>query len=149
MATITTKTRTSVSKQEETQLQTDPNWHQQEAMANKQRADDLFQKGDHGWAVVLLFYAALHQFDAVLGEGGVQTNSHEAQDEAIAAHPQSRIALADYQLLRSASIAVRYQGATLGYKGWQWYQTIYDRVATIVLGTRQGCLVEGESDLGD
>lgn len=80
-----------------------------------------------GWAVIVLFYAALHYVDALLEDGyGWQTNSHEAQDAALARLPAGKQWVATkYHALRAASEEARYRGRCFSRAEWHYLYRCY------------------------
>ena len=104
------------------------NLHLEQALDNEAHAYEVAATGDQrgnyrlGWAVVALYYSALHYIDAYLeGVCGVKTSSHEEQDRAIAASPHlaGLGVLADYQALRLASVEARYRMRQFSYSEYE------------------------------
>jgi len=89
--------------------------HLEQAMLNEQLAMWLASREPEraaSWAIIMLFYSALHYIDAYLeGVRAVSSPSHEAQDANIAADPemQNRQVVERFQVLRQASIEARYR----------------------------------------
>src|SRR5438270_14087151 len=82
--------------------------HIAEASANYARYEHLNEVGEYGWAVVLLFYSALHLVDAYkcIHHPGVDFRNHEQRDEYV--FDELRSIHVYYKSLLSMSRSVRY-----------------------------------------
>lgn len=105
--------------------------HLEQAMLNEQLAFWLASREPErgsSWAIIMLFYSALHYIDAYLeGVKAITSPSHEAQDANIMADPdmQERQIVEMYQELRRASIEARYRMRCFSVEEFYQYTNRY------------------------
>lgn len=89
--------------------------HEQLAAANQQLAQSLADAGEHRWAIIVAFYAALHYESALLAGLGIDTDffdQHSMRDSKIMSHLPDT--WADYDEIKGQSVKARYlPGATV------------------------------------
>jgi len=83
--------------------------HHQRAGENEQFSRDLLVRSSHlDWAVVSLFYAALHLIDAYLANQGLHPASHAQRRKAVLGDPAISGAALPYHELRQRCDDARY-----------------------------------------
>ena len=81
--------------------------HLAQAEYNESFAEEI--KHDHpDWAIVVLFYAALHHVDACMLKYGYKPENHEARFNAMAKIPALKGIYSDYRALSDYSRNARY-----------------------------------------
>jgi hypothetical protein len=94
--------------------------HRLKAKRNEEFAAslDLSHSINESWAVVAVFYAALHYVEAYFARHGERCINHEDRDKKIKAHQLLRSGYANYSFLYSLSREARYWCTTLPQKAY-------------------------------
>lgn len=86
--------------------------HLEQAQHNERFFSGIDTDTYSDWAVIALFYSALHYVDAYLAkEGIVDPGGHDSRDEFVRRYPTTRAIWPQYRRLKSFSMSARYYAA--------------------------------------
>lgn len=84
------------------------------------------------WAVTMLFYSALHYFDAVLAVSGEHPKNHQERHDAIDVNDTLKQVYREYRVLETASWNSRYFTMPIEAADWQAVKPKFDTLRSHV-----------------